>query len=138
MLLIWLSLPGAATAVELFSGCSSVFVAVYCVHWQPDQLCYFSYCCIICSVVLLQNGANLFGISDETRTLKYDKGNGLPEVAVRISIKKSSKFFCDSLSRHNKQWKEQNNYYKLHVKGPVVISKCPVVHPGDVQMFWAV
>lgn len=87
---------------------------------------------------VLQNGANLFGISDESRTLKYDHGNGLPEVAVTITIKKKSKFFGGGLRIQKGQWMSEDNCRKLDVKGPVVVTKCPVVHPGDIQLFWAV
>eukprot|EP00917_Polyrhabdina_sp_WS-2016_P028859 GHVP01061432.1.p1 GENE.GHVP01061432.1~~GHVP01061432.1.p1 ORF type:complete len:1551 (+),score=263.97 GHVP01061432.1:469-5121(+) len=65
----------------------------------------------------IDDGAILYGVSDETWSLQYDNGEGLPEVFIQI---------------------RKEGEPPQVIEGIVALAKCPVHHPGDIQLCEAV
>ncbi|XP_053990630.1 uncharacterized protein LOC128882867 [Hylaeus volcanicus] len=71
---------------------------------------------------------NLFGVADESRTLKYDHGNGLPEVFVKLR----KPIYTTSVPLVDMEYEE------VILQGVVLIAKAPILYPGDCQLCYAV
>lgn len=83
----------------------------------------------------------MYGGIDELGLLKYDHGNGMPEVFLRIRVGDADRYlFGDSIggSTIHKKSETGHESYVKPVLGPVLICKCPVLSPGDIQMCFAV
>lgn len=66
----------------------------------------------------LQDGTCVFCVIDETGKLKYDHGNGMPEIALRLRLP------IEFLGAGD------NDLIFRQILGPVFICKCPVLSPG--------
>lgn len=78
----------------------------------------------------------VFGISDETRTLRYDHGDGLPEVFLQTRCPN----FCSySDGKYVDDDDDDSDNSSAHIHtGILMIAKCPVVYPGDILLCYGV
>lgn len=113
----------------------------YCTHvlkaYQTVWSCYLA--------VVVQKGAYLFGTVDITGTLLYDHGwrvnregqelAGLPEVFLHLSVRASKSSGSNVWARRGVGAEENESEV---ISGVVAVVKCPCLHPGDIQLCYAV